>query len=56
MMYSLLRQIKPSGFDTGEMQNNFPVLVPDVTLLADETAKFARNNWKITLKSTSQTF
>jgi hypothetical protein len=32
-----------SGFDIGETQNNFPVLLPDVTLYADETARFARD-------------
>ena len=32
-----------SGFDTGEAQNNFPILVPDVTLYADEAARFARD-------------
>ncbi|WP_414623373.1 hypothetical protein [Calothrix sp. CCY 0018] len=32
-----------SGFDTGQTQNNFPVLVPDVILYADEAARFARD-------------
>lgn len=32
-----------SGFDTGEAENNFPVLVPDVILYADEAARFARD-------------
>ncbi len=32
-----------SGFDTGEGQNNYPVLVPDVIRYADEAARFARD-------------
>jgi hypothetical protein len=32
-----------SGFDTGDAQNNFPIFVPDVTLLAHEAATFARD-------------
>lgn len=32
-----------SGFDTGQAQNNYPVLVPDVILYADEAARFARD-------------
>lgn len=32
-----------SRFDTGEAENNFPVLVPDVILYADEAARFARD-------------
>ncbi|BDI17135.1 hypothetical protein ANSO36C_29370 [Nostoc cf. commune SO-36] len=32
-----------TGFDEGETESRYPVLVPDVTLYADEAAKFARN-------------
>lgn len=32
-----------SGFDTGDAQNSFPILVPDVTLHAHEAATFARD-------------
>jgi hypothetical protein len=32
-----------SGFDTGEREDQLPILVPDVTLLAHETVTFARD-------------
>lgn len=41
--WELDRSHTQSGFDTGDAQNNFPILVPDVTLLAHEAATFARD-------------